>query len=216
LRFPQIPLNLIARVAHWREKAPSDAWYVGCIRRAFVTTSPAELSSAGAPAGFYSYALRCIGQNLESLELKSLDVKTQGDKFIIQGWSKSTPSTMDVVKQYAPEDIKKLDEEGRAKRKMPSMPSNLLSLPQVLRFCGSYVDRLRGRLTRISWQDQTDKIQSITIQFVPFEEARNARGDAQVTMIEELCIHVYKQRKKMTIGSDKLWHRPATPSHSDL
>jgi hypothetical protein len=150
------------------------------------------------------------------MDLKSLELKTQGDKFIVQGWSKNTPSTMDLVKQYAPDDIKKLDEQGRANRKIGSMASNLLSLPQVLRFCGSYVDRLRGRLTRVSWQDQTDKIQSITIQFVPYEEARSVKGDAQVTIIEELCIHVYKQRKKMTIGSDKLWHRPTAQTFNDL
>jgi hypothetical protein len=182
-----------------------------------VTNPPStEIPPVHLPTTFYSYALRCIGQNLEGLDFKSIELKVQGDKFIIQGWSKSTPSTMDLVKEYAPDDIKKLDEQGRAKRKLASMPSNLLSLPQVLRFCGSYVDRLRGRLTRISWQDQTDKIQSITIQFVPCEDGRSAKPDAQVTMIEELCIHVYKQRKKMTIGSDKLWHRPSAHTYNDL
>jgi hypothetical protein len=184
--------------------------------RNIVTSVPTSIPPANQPANFYSYVLRCIGQNLEGLDLKSLEVKTQGDKFVIQGWSKNTPSTMDVVKHYGPDDIKKLDEEGRAQRKAPSIPSNLLSLPQVLRFCGSYVDRLRGRLTRVSWQDQTDKIQSITIQFVPPEEERRARGDSQVAMIEELCIHVYKQRKKMTIGSEKLWHRPNAQTYNDL
>ena len=96
------------------------------------------------------------------------------------------------------------------------MPSNLLSLSQVLRFCGNYVDRMHGRLTRISWQDQTDKIQSITIQFVPYEERPKLRGDQQATMIEELCIHVYKQRKKMNLGSDRLWHRPTATTYNDL
>lgn len=181
-----------------------------------MTSAPTGLGPANHPANFYSYALRCIGQNLEGMDLKSLEVKTQGEKFIVQGWSKNTPSSMDVVKQYGPDDIKNLDEQGRAQRKIPSMPSNLLSLPQVLRFCGSYVDRLRGRLTRVSWQDQTDKIQSITIQFVPYDEERRARGDSQVAMIEELCIHVYKQRKKMTIGSEKLWHRPNAQTYNDL
>ncbi len=181
-----------------------------------LVTSAPSIEQTDRPANYYSYALRCIGQNLEGLELKALEVKTQGEKFTVQGWSKNTPNTMDLVRQYAPDDIKKLDEQGRTKRKSPSMPSNLLSLPQVLRFCGNYVDRLRGRLTRVSWQDQTDKIQSITIQFVPHEEGRTGRGDGQVTMIEELCIHVYKQRKKMTIGADKLWHRPNAQTYNDL
>jgi hypothetical protein len=186
--------------------------FAACI----VASAPNDIEQAMRPANYFSYALRCIGQSLEGMDLKSLDVKTQGNKFIVQGWSKSAANTMDVVKSYEPADIKKLDELGRAQRKSASRPSNLLSLPQVLRFCGNYVDRLGGRLTRVSWQDQTDKIQSITIQFVPYEERRSARGDSQVTMIEELCIHVYKQRKKMTVGADKLWHRPNAQTYNDL
>jgi hypothetical protein len=179
-----------------------------------VTSVPNRIEPASRPANHYSYVLRCIGQNLEGMELKSLEVRTQGDKFVVQGWSKNASNTMDIVKRYTADDIKELDQKGRLKRKTDSRPANLLSLPQVLRFCGSYVDRLRGRLTRVSWQDQTDKIQSITIQFQPCDENRSGRGDPQVMMIEELCIHVYKQRKKITTGADKLWHRPG--AYNDL
>jgi hypothetical protein len=152
--------------------------------------------------------LRCIGQSLEGSDIKSLELKTQGDRFIVQGSSKKASLSMDIVKRYSPEDIKKLDEEGKARRKVGSRPSNLLSLPQVLRFCGSYVDRLGGRLTRVYWQDQTDKIQSITIQFEPAASGQNGQSDSQVTTIEELSIHVYKQRKKVN-AAEKPKHRPA-------
>ena len=145
------------------------------------------------------------------MDLKSLDVKTQGDKFVVQGRSKKSSNTMDILKCYGPDDIKKLDELGKAQRKRGSRVSNLLSLPQVLRFCGSYVDRLGGRFTRVSWQDQNDKIQSITIQFEPYEAGRSRKSDSKVTTIEELSIHVYKQRKKIASSSEKPWHR-STPS----
>jgi len=145
------------------------------------------------------------------MDLKSLDVKTQGDKFIVQGRSKKSSNTMDILKCYGPDDIKKLDELGKAQRKRGSRVSNLLSLPQVLRFCGSYVDRLGGRFTRVSWQDQNDKIQSITIQFEPYEAGRSRKSDSKVTTIEELSIHVYKQRKKIASSIEKPWHR-STPS----
>jgi hypothetical protein len=160
----------------------------------------------------YAYALRCIGQSLEGAELRALELKAQGDKFIVKGWSRKASATMDVEKRYTPDDLKQLEGQGRAQRRQDSGPPNLLSLPQVLRFCGSYVDRLRGRLTRVSWQDQSDKIQSITIQFEPYEEGRSEKDDTHVRTIEELCIHVYKQRKKITAGVDKLWHRPAANS----
>ena len=173
-----------------------------------MTNLPHPIELAGRPANYYSYTLRCIGQNLEGMDLKSLEVKTQGDKFIVQGCSKkASTNTMDILKRYGPDDIKKLDEMGKAQRKRGSRPSNLLSLSQVLRFCGNYVDRLRGRLIRVSWQDQNDKIQSITIQFEPYEEGRSGKSDSPVTTIEELCIHVYKQRKKITTGIEKPWQR---------
>jgi len=167
------------------------------------------MEPADRPANYYSYSLRCIGQNLEGMDIKSLEVKTQGDKFLVQGWSKGASNTIDFVKRYAPDDIKNLDDLGKARRKANSRPTNLLSLSQVLRFCGSYVDRLRGRLTRVSWQDQTDKIQSITIEFEPYTDGRRAKGGARVMTIEELCIHVYKQRKKISTGAEKPWHRSA-------
>jgi hypothetical protein len=157
------------------------------------------------PANYYSYSLRCIGQSLEGLDLKSLEVKTQGDKFIVQGWSKKASNTMDIVKRYTADDIKALDNEGKKQRRAGSRPTNLLGLSQVLRFCGSYVDRLGGRLTRVSWQDQTDKIQSISIEFEP----TNANGhySRPVTTVEELCIHVYKQRKKISAPAEKARNR---------
>jgi hypothetical protein len=148
------------------------------------------------------------------MDIKSLEVKTQGDRFIVQGWSKKASNVMDIVKRYGADDIKKLDEEGKTRRKLASRPSNLLSLPQVLRFCGSYVDRLGGRLTRVSWQDQSDKIQSINIEFEPADTNRSGKTDPQVTTLEELCIHVYKQRKKISTGADKPRHR-AAPSAFD-
>ena len=172
-----------------------------------MTNSPHPIAQASRPANYYSYTLRCIGQNIEGMDLKSLEVKTQGDKFIVQGWSKKASNTMDILKRYGPDDIKTLDEMGKEQRKRGSRPSNLLNLPQVLRFCGNYVDRLRGRLIRVSWQDQNDKIQSITIQFEPYEERRSGKSDSQVTTIEELCIHVYKQRKKISTAIEKPWQR---------
>jgi hypothetical protein len=69
----------------------------------------------------------------------------------------------------------------------------------------------------VSWQDQSDKIQSITIQFEPCDVVRSGKGDPQVTTIEELNIHVYKQRKKIiTGGVEKLWHRPAGSAFDGL
>jgi len=153
----------------------------------------------------YSHVLRCIGQTLESINLKAIEVKTHGDDFIVQIWNKGTSASMDAEKHYTPAEIKQLEIQARVSRGSAPSPTNLLSLSQVLRLAGNYVDRLRGRLLRVSWQDQSERVQSITIQYEP---APSDPGELQIATIEELCVHVYKQRKKIAMGSDKYNHRP--------
>ena len=67
---------------------------------------------------------------------------------------------------------------------------------------------MRGRLLRISWQDQSDRIQSVTIQYEPFSLQQSEQIESQITTIEELCVHVYKQRKKIASASDRSGQRP--------
>jgi hypothetical protein len=167
-----------------------------------------SLKQAPQPRTYYSIALRCIGQSLEAMELKAVEVKTHGENYIIQAWNKGTSTAMDLERHCSPEDLRKLEIEGKEKRKMPSGAPNLLSLSQVLRLAGNYVDRMRGRLIRVSWQDQSDKIQSITIQYEPCPVDRREQSETQITVIEEVCVHVYKQRKKIAAAQDKNSHRP--------
>ena len=154
----------------------------------------------------YSTILRCVGQSLEGIDLKSVDIKSHGDDFIVQAWNRGASMAMDLEKHYTPEDLRKLDAEGRQKRKPFVEPPDLLSLSQILRLAGNYVDRMRGRLLRVSWQDQSDKIQSITVQWQtqPSGEA----GVEALATVEELCMHIYKQRKKMPLVTERQAHRP--------
>jgi hypothetical protein len=157
----------------------------------------------------YSKALRCIGQSLEQVGLKALEVKTHGENYIVQAWKKGTSSSLDHEKHYTPDDLRALEKEGRAKREPFPSRFTPLSLSQVLRMAGNYVDLLRGRLVRVSWQDQSDRIQSITIQYEPLSVERGEGPDSHVTTIEELCIHIYKQRKKITLSPEKTGRRHA-------
>ena len=169
-----------------------------------MTTNTVTVSE-NAPAKMrYSSILRCIGQSLETLELKSLEVKTHGEMFIVQAWSRGTSMAMNLEKHYSLEDIQRLDAEGRAKRRPNAGPPNLLSLSQVLRLAGNYVDRTRGRLLRVYWQDQSDKIQALTVQW----ESAQPGTEAHATIVDELCIHIYKQRKKINLASERQAHRP--------
>ena len=173
-----------------------------------MTNNGASLKQVPQTRTYYSSALRCIGQSLESLELKAVEVKTHGENYIIQAWNKGTSTSMDLERHCGPEDLRKLEIDGREKRKAFSGPPNLLSLSQVLRLAGNYIDRMRGRLIRVSWQDQSDKIQSVTIQYEPCPVDGREQGEAQTTVIEEVCVHIYKQRKKIAAAQDKNSHRP--------
>lgn len=156
----------------------------------------------------YSNVLRCIGQNLESMELKAVEIKTHGENYVVQLWYKGISLSMDLEQHYTVDDIRQLEIKGREVRTSTAQP-DLLSLSQILRLAGNYVDRIRGRLIRVSWQDQSDKIQSVTIQFEPVSgNRRTEQGESQVTTIEELCIHIYKQKKRINASSDKTAHRP--------
>jgi hypothetical protein len=113
---------------------------------------------------------------------------------------------MDFEKHYSLEDLRALDAEGRKKRRVPAAPADLLSLAEVLRLAGTYVDRTGGRLIRVSWQDQSDKIQSITVQWEATQEGKTV--SSPLTVIDELCMHIYKRRKKINLLSERQAHRP--------
>ena len=172
-----------------------------------MTTPTAVPAETGAKKMRYSAILRCIGQSLEAMQLKALEIKTHGDDLVVQAWNRGASMAMDLEKVYAPDDVSALEAEGRAKRKAFAGPPDLLSLSQILRLAGNYVDRMGGRLLRVSWQDQSEKIQSITVQWEPAQPGRKP-GEAPLATIEELCIHVYKQRKKINLVSERQAHRP--------
>jgi hypothetical protein len=155
----------------------------------------------------YALILRCLGQAFDGIELKAVEVKIHGDEYVVQAWHKGTSMTMDVEKHYMLDEIRQIDAAHRESRKPFAGPPDLLSLSQILRLAGNYVDRLQGRLVRVSWQDQSDKIQSITVQWQPnhLEAAVKTTGTSAV---EELCIHIYKQRKKINLASERDGHRP--------
>lgn len=103
---------------------------------------------------------------------------------------------MDLELQYTPDDIKRLDSEGRKNRQGVSRRSNPLNLSQLLRTAGNYVDQIQGRLRRVSWQYQADRIQALTIQYEPSEQEPKDEEHPTST-IDEICVHIYKQRKKI-------------------
>src|SRR5262249_11615121 len=71
-------------------------WHSRCSPRSPMMNNGASLKQGPQSRTFYSNALRCIGQSLESMELKAVEVKTHGDNYIIQAWNKGTSTSMDI------------------------------------------------------------------------------------------------------------------------
>jgi hypothetical protein len=144
----------------------------------------------------YSHVLRCIGQNLEHLNLKAFELKCQDDVYLFQGWHRGTSISVGVKERYTLDDLSKLDFEMGKQRRAESKRADPLSLSQLLRTAGNYVDFLGGRLLRVEWQVQSDKVQCLTIQYEARESERN-EDDFPIGAIDEICVHVYKERKKV-------------------
>jgi hypothetical protein len=156
------------------------------------------LNFAHKPAAelFYSHILRCIGQTLEQLELKAFEIKCQDDIYFVQGWHKAPSSAVDLKRRYTLDDLRELEVEVRKQRRAGSGRPNPLKLSQFLRMAGNYVDFLGARLLRVEWQWQSDKVQCITIQYEA-PDAEPAEAGSSLGTIDEICIHIYKERKKV-------------------
>lgn len=144
----------------------------------------------------YTHTLRCIGQKLEQLDLKAFEIKYQDEIYFVQAWHKGTSVSEEVKHRYTQDELKELEFEMRKRRRPIVRHANPLKLSQILRTAGFYVDHLGGRLIRVEWQRQSGKIQSITIQYEASEADRKEAGSDPGT-IEEVCVHVYKETKKM-------------------
>jgi hypothetical protein len=134
----------------------------------------------------YSHILRVIGQSLADLNLKAFELHAQDNIFLVHGWNKGTSNAVSVDRRYTREDLEHLDSEMRRERRPGG---SLLSLAHVLRTAGNYIDLLGGILLRVEWQFQSEKVQCITIQYRSPDEHDGA--------IEEVCVHIYKEKKKV-------------------
>ena len=56
--------------------------------------------------------------------------------------------------RYTPDDIDRLEQEGRARRCKPDVAPDAYRLSQLLRAVGGYVHHVGGRLLGVSWREQ--------------------------------------------------------------
>jgi len=116
----------------------------------------------------HQVALRCIGQDLTPLMLESLEITVEEKDFIAQG-RRIGAGGEPVMRRYKPEDIKRLDELGAARKTGAQGTPDVSSLAESLRTVGRVVDVKKGRLVKLSkeqnkitfvYEDATGEVQT--------------------------------------------------------
>jgi hypothetical protein len=153
----------------------------------------------------YSTALRCIGQDLESRGLRTLDIISDSTGYIVLAGYQPPPAPMPVSLRYTPADIVELDRTGQDQRGTSSPTKEFVSLVQILRAIGGYLDKNQARLIRISNNEAPGSSPSFSVEYETKEGDRIV-DDRDGTAIYDMCVSMYKQRRKVDDA-------PKFPSH---
>jgi hypothetical protein len=105
-------------------------------------------------------------------------------------WWKKEPVTVNEERllRYTPEDINRLDEEGRARRSDAQALPDAYRLSQLLRALGGYIYHKDVRLCGICWRDQ----------WVAIVYEKNGRRELEVlrpALIYDFWVRMYLMRK---------------------
>jgi hypothetical protein len=157
-------------------------------------------TAVAAGASSYSQALRVIGQVMETRYPEDFDVESYENGFLVRGNEKvvsqktsllqifstktRTPQIRAFETTYTPEDVERLDWEGRSRRHDASAIPDFYSLPQVLRTVGEYIDLRNARLMGISRRGVR-----LTVQY--------EKGDGQRTVEEHTVASFYNLFMRM-------------------
>lgn len=142
--------------------------------------------------------LRSVGQALEGRHVQDFELSTAGPDILIRGTEgplkpNEPPTTQPTVEsagfelRFTPEDLDRLDREGRTRRQdAVSMPE--MTLSQLLRTIGDYLDRQGHQLLRIVRQGTTT-----TIEYRTQSGQRNTE-ERTASSLYDLSVRMYLRR----------------------
>lgn len=144
----------------------------------------------------YAQTLRAIGQDLEGKHPRNFSLLIVGDLHIARGKAGTGPFPRPFELRYTCDDIERLGLEGCAKRINSTGMPDFLSLSQILRAVGCYVDLKNGNLQRASREDQL-----VTVEYVTGLSQHN-REVYPISALYDLCVRMYIQRSDRTRSMD--------------
>lgn len=149
------------------------------------------------PIPNYSTCLRCIGEDLEQRGLKTLDLRNEERNYVVHCGYQSPPAPTPVTLHYSQSDIQKLDKVGREKRNKAAPSKEFVTLTQILRAIGGYLDKIDARLIRISNNDSLRKDPMFKVEYVD-QDGEIVVDDRAGSAIYDMCVVVYRQRGRLT------------------
>ena len=145
----------------------------------------------------YDQSLRAIGQALEEYRLVGFSLKSEGDKFVVQGEVEKTNGLKALLRRQKPfaqrtfskREIDQLEYQGRQKRKAPDRLPDFRSMPNVLRAIGAFLEMNEGRLLEVCGHGQ-----NVVILF------QNKQGHPQIeertlSFLSDLSVRLYQKRQ---------------------
>lgn len=141
----------------------------------------------------YSTVLRCIGQDLHLRGIKTLDIRRDGDLYVVQGGYQVPPADMPVTLHYPPAELEELERAGQQQRGNSLPPQEFINLVQILRAIGGYLDNHQARLIRISNNESQGTAPVFKVEYQS-KEGELLIDDRAGAAIYDMCVTMYKQR----------------------
>jgi len=167
----------------------------------------------------YAQLLRPIGQMLEGLEVESFALSVEGDDLFVRGQRREKPPKEPEVKtfrvlwqivrrkqsepepaaaptsavlelRYTPEDIARMEKEGRERRGMASGTPEAHSLPQIFRALGDFVDQKQGRLLAVKKEHE-----GLVVEYES-PSKRKISEELTVSTLYDYWVRMYLKRRE--------------------
>lgn len=149
------------------------------------------------PGFSYVSALRCIGQDLELRALKTFDLTVDGEKCVVQCGYQTPPAPTPVTLHYTADDLEELDTAGQVKRGSSAASMEFLSIAQIFRAIGGFLDKNEHVLIGISNNHRAGRDSMLRVEYESREGVR-VIDNRPVSAIYDMCVSMYKKRGKGT------------------
>jgi len=154
----------------------------------------------------YARAMYAVGLMLQMRGLKTFDLQADDREFRLQCGYQKPPCSTTVELRYTIDEIESLERENPINRDDLRKAVDFLSLAEVLRGLGAYVDKKQGRLIRISNNSAKIAAGSVKLEYESYDGTRREETFA-LSSIYDICVRMYKARGETKTPSN-LWTIP--------